>query len=353
MPLPEVDVSIVIPCRDDCASLLATLDAIAAQDHPEERRETIVVDGTRGGECQEAIRGRGARLLRDSGLGPAAARNLGIRAARGRIVAFTDADCVPRFDWLTRLMAPFEQDDGLAGVAGAMRLPRETLIGRLEDNDARWRYGGYITSNVAYRRSVLLGVGGFDETLRCAEDYDLAWRILDAGRRIAHEPRAVVLHAPPEVQGTLVGYLAKQFWYARSDVPAHALAFARWRARPEASGSRGALVGARGSFQQAAFVLGIGLGVALRSPGLVGAAFAGIVASSARDVARSLSAVGAGAEEVLTMTGVESAKRLVRGVGTLAGVARLALPAALPALSARGVAAWRARARAPHLAVPA
>jgi hypothetical protein len=352
MPSRDVDVSVVIPCRDDHLSLLVALDAIAAQDFPASRREVIVVDGGGGEAADTAIRARGARLLSDGGRGPSAARNVGIDAARGDVVAFTDADCVPRFDWLTRLVDPFTQTAEVGGVAGGMRMPRRTLIGRMEDNDARCRYRGYITSNVAYRREVLLEVGGFDEDLVCAEDYDLAWRVMDAGHRIEREPRAIVLHATPEVDGSLSRYLAKQHWYARSDVPAHARALARWHASPDAEGSRRGLHGARDSAQHAAWVLALGVGVALRSPLILGAALVGGAAAAARHVAHSATQVGAGMDELVAMTAVEAAKRLVRGAGTLAGLAQLARPVRpLPFTLARGSGPWSAPRQPP--AIPA
>ena len=234
-------VTVVVACRDEVATLPACLDALEAQDHHD--FEVLAIDGCSTDGSTELLRSRRVRVLNDTGNGPAGARNVGIEAARGEIVAFTDADCVPRFDWLAWLVARFEEPT-VAGVAGGLRLPRDTLLGRLEDNDARLHYAGYITSNVAYRRSVLREVGGFDPTLRCAEDYDLAWRILDHGHRIVHEPRAVVLHNPPELENGLPSYLAKQFWYARHDIPTHALALARaWQAAGPAYGSGAAAAG--------------------------------------------------------------------------------------------------------------
>ncbi|HWH07563.1 MAG TPA: glycosyltransferase, partial [Candidatus Thermoplasmatota archaeon] len=232
-----VAISVVVPCRNEAASLRACLDALALQDYPRDRFEVIVVDGGSTDGCADVARARGTRLLADRGEGPAAARNLGIRAAQGGIVAFTDADCMPRPDWLTRVAEVFAEDPGVAGVAGALRMPRETFLGRLEDDEARAHYRGVITSNVSYRRAALLDVGGFDESLQCAEDYDLAWRLVDAGHRVVHDPRPVVVHSPPEVHGSVAGYLRKQLWYAESDVPAHVRAFRRRRGSRDAAGS--------------------------------------------------------------------------------------------------------------------
>lgn len=319
------DISIVIPCRNERGTIEACLDAIAAQDYPGSRFEVLAVDGhSTDGSC-EVLRARGLRILRDPGRGPAAARNVGVQHARGRIVAFTDADCVPRFDWLSRLVEPFADAPDVGAVAGAMRMPRDTLLGRLEDNDARVHYRGYITSNIAYRRDVLLQVGGFDETLLCAEDYDLAWRVLDAGFRIERAPEAVVRHHPPELAGPPRRYLAKQFWYARQDVPAHARALARaWRARGRSPGSTRALAGALDALHASAWLAGAGLGLMLRAPAVVAGTLAGASLTAARHVVHTVADVGEGAWEAAPMVALETTKRLVRGAGTLAGLADLA-----------------------------
>lgn len=345
-----IDVSIVIPCRNERDTIEACLDAIAAQDYPASRFEVLVVDGqSTDGSC-DVLRARGLRILRDPGRGPAAARNVGIHHARGRIVAFTDADCVPRFDWLSRLVDPLNDAPDVGGVAGAMRMTRDTLLGRMEDNDARVHYRGYITSNIAYRRDVLLEVGGFDETLLCAEDYDLAWRVLDAGHRIERAPEAVVRHHPPELAGPPRRYLAKQFWYARMDVPAHARALARaWRARGRSPGSTSALAGGLDALHASAWFTGAALGVLLKAPVVVAGTLAGASLTAARHVVHTVADVGEGAWEAAPMVALETTKRLVRGAGTLVGLADLARSRASRRLTPVVSSSW---ARAPALPEP-
>lgn len=314
--MPEF--TVIIAVRDEVKTLPACLDAIEGQDFDRAEVETLVVDGGSTDGCDDLVAARGLPLLRDGGSGPGAARNIGLRAARGDIIAFTDADCIPRFDWLSRLSAAF-RDPAIHGVAGGMRMPRETLLGRMEDNDARQYYSGYVTANVAYRREVLLDVGGFDEGLRCAEDYDLAWRVLDAGYRIEHVPTALVLHDQPEVGQDLRTYLAKQFWYARCDVATQARAMARGTSvgTPLARG------GFRSSLWNSAALVGAVAGLALRSPAIVATALGMTSFTSARHVVGAATDAGG---EVVPMVAVEAMRRLVRGAGTLAGLASLGLP---------------------------
>lgn len=319
-------VSVVIPVRNERRTLGACLDALAMQDHPPSRVEILLVDGCSTDGSLELAAERGVRILHDPGRGPGAARNVGIEAAQGHIVAFTDADCVPRFDWLTRIVARFEADPTLAGVAGAMRLPRGTIVGRFEDNDARLRYLGYITSNVAYRRDALVEIGGFDESLACAEDYDLAWRLLDRGHRIAHEPDAIVLHDPPETSSGVRVYLQKQFWYARHDVPAHVQALRRaWRATGPCAGSQLAGRGMIDALGSAGWTLASCGGLAARSGPVAGLALGAILASSAARVGQTLAEIGEGARDAPAMAALDVAKRLARGAGTLVGLGDAAL----------------------------
>lgn len=337
--------SVVIPCRDEHARLAACLDALAAQDFPRHGFEVVVVDGGATLAPGALALDPGIQLLRDEGRGPAAARNLGIRASRGEIVAFTDADCVPRFDWLSRLDDALREEPDAAGMAGGLRLPRRSILGRLEDNDARVRYAGYITSNVAYRRDALDAVGGFDETLRCAEDYDLAWRILEAGMRIGRAPQATVLHDPPELADGLRPYLAKQFWYARHDVPAHARALRRGATAPRA--------GVRSALANSAWASAATVGLFARRPILGLASLAGAGFLAARDVAEAVEAVGEGEDEIVALSLVESAKRLVRGAGTIVGLVELGRPSSIRALRSAGPSPWMPRLRAPQARSPA
>ena len=332
--------SVVVPCRDERERLSACLSALEGQDMPAGAFEMVVVDACADGHAAEIAK-RGVRVVADERRGPGAARNIGIRQARGDVIAFTDADCVPRFDWLSKLDEAFRADPDAAGFAGALRLPRATLIGRLEDADARVNYDGFITSNIAYRRDVLESVGGFDETLPCAEDYDLAWRILDAGHRIERAQDAIVLHDPPEVHAPLGPYLAKQFWYARHDVPAHVRALGRvWRATGATRGSDRAAAGLVEALARSSAVAAATAAAGARSPGLLGIAAAATLVSSARHVARTVARVGEGASELPGMALVETAKRAARGLGTLVGLAELARPSSVRALRQAGPAAW-------------
>lgn len=139
-------------------------------------------------------------ILRSGGGGPAAARNTGWQACRTDWVVFLDDDVVVTDDWVAQLAADLAQPATVGGVSAvisvplpATRRPTDWERGTSGLETARW-----ITADMAYRRPVLLCVGGFDERFPRAfrEDSDIALRIVDAGfaivpgrRRTTHPVR--------------------------------------------------------------------------------------------------------------------------------------------------------------------
>ena len=197
MTAADTAFSVVVPSVGR-PSLRVLLDGLAAQTGPAPDL-VVVVDDRRGRDgaddpCEAACgaareAGLPVRLVRSGGRGPAAARNAGWRRARSPWVAFVDDDVELPLDWSTRLVA----DLGAAGAdVGAVqgrihvplptdRQPTDWERGTAGLADAQW-----ITADMAYRRSALEQVAGFDERFPRAfrEDADLALRVVDAGWRI-------------------------------------------------------------------------------------------------------------------------------------------------------------------------
>jgi len=137
---------------------------------------------------------------------------VGIRAASGELVAFTDGDCIADREWLKELEKGFVGPD-VAGVGGDQRSPEDEsstgkslqeflkAIGFMTD----YIKTGNLTKetdhnpscNAAYRRSVLEKVGGFDESLWPGEDVELDLRIRRSGHKLMYNPCAVVGHYRP------------------------------------------------------------------------------------------------------------------------------------------------------------
>jgi len=111
--MSQLDVSVVIPTRNRETRLRFALEALAAQTLPRERFEVVVV---RASDAEEPLvsapPGLPVRFLACPP-GPAAQRNLGWRAARAPLIAFTDDDCRPAPDWLERLVAAADSSGGI------------------------------------------------------------------------------------------------------------------------------------------------------------------------------------------------------------------------------------------------
>ena len=197
-------VSVVIPTVGR-PSLAVLLDVLAAAQRGRRPTEVLVVDDRRGGGLALPVPAGLAgitRVLSGRGAGPAAARNVGWRAARHPWVAFLDDDVRPDPDWFRRLDADLDVADGVGGVQGRVRVP---LPARRAPTDwercthglvaARW-----ITADMAYRRVALAAVGGFDERFPRAyrEDTELAYRVAAAGWRLAAGRRRVTHPVRPE-----------------------------------------------------------------------------------------------------------------------------------------------------------
>ncbi|WP_176451574.1 glycosyltransferase [Enemella dayhoffiae] len=209
-------VSVVVPYFRDQAGLDRIVAALEAQDHPRELLELVVADdgSPEPPRLETALR---HRLVRqdDHGFRAAAARNLGLAAAEGEVVAFLDGDCVPEPGWLTALtrlpaLAPEALVVGRREHrSGGRVLPDPGWLADgyaatanlLHADDGSWRF--MISANLAGHREFLRELGGFDGSLvgYGGEDWELAARAWSAGALLAHEPAAVVVHDGPDWAG--------------------------------------------------------------------------------------------------------------------------------------------------------
>ncbi len=206
---PSVVASVVIPVRNSAGRLRECLAALCRQTLPDPFEVVVVDDGST--EDLEPVHAEFKSQLaaltwqrHAVNRGPATARNTGIERARGEIVVFTDADCVPDRTWLAAMLAPFHQPE-VVGVKGCYRTRQTDMAARCAQVEFMERYRNLQaapnidfvdTYSGAYRRAALQAVGGFDTSFPVPdnEDVDLAWRVLEHGGRFAFASDAIVFH---------------------------------------------------------------------------------------------------------------------------------------------------------------
>ena len=177
-------ISVVVIVRNEEKFIRHCLEGILGQSVRD--FEVVVIDNGSTDGTDDIIRsfddGR-IRYYRDEGEpGMAELRNRGIRRSSGEYVFFTDGDCVPYRHWLEEGLAVLEGED-VVGVEGKTYYEAPQMVTISDWNVRQLTPGAYMTCNVAYARSVLDGVNGFDPAFRRGhEDRDLAFRVLDHGR---------------------------------------------------------------------------------------------------------------------------------------------------------------------------
>ncbi len=215
-------VSVVVCARNAATTILECLDSLERCDYP--ALDVIVCDDGSDDGTAELAAGFPFRLLSLRHVGLSAARNAGTLAARGEIVAFLDADAACHVDWPYHLALSLEEPS--VGGTGGPNLPVNSapFVERavaaspgsavevlLSHNRAEHVPG----CNMAFRKSVLEEIGGFDPVYRTAgDDVDVCWKLLDRGWQIAFAPAAQVSH---HRRDTIRGYLRQQRGYGKAE----------------------------------------------------------------------------------------------------------------------------------------
>ena len=227
----------IVPARNAAATIGRTLAALGAQDISAPY-EVIVADDGSDDRTREVVRRSGvAELVEAAGRGAAAARNLGAAAARGEILAFTDADCFPTRRWLREGVAALAGADLAQGAVRPDPVAARGAFDRTVWVDGRG--GLYETANLLVRRPLFDSLGGFEELLAggrgrpLGEDVWFGWRARRAGARVVYREAALVHHAVlPRGPGAYVGERARRRHFpalvARIPELRGELLFARW-----------------------------------------------------------------------------------------------------------------------------
>ncbi|HEY2301135.1 MAG TPA: HAD-IIIA family hydrolase [Acidimicrobiales bacterium] len=201
MTTPPLTVDVVIPTIGR-PSLARLLEALAAASGPRPAAITVVDDRINRPEPLTVGSHREVTVVLGRAAGPASARNIGWRLGSADWVAFLDDDVIPGPRWLDELAADLialENDVGGSQARLQVPLPTDRRPTDWERNVAGLATARWATADMAYRRSALAAVGGFDERFPRAyrEDADLAVRVQAAGFRLVIGARSVSHPVPP------------------------------------------------------------------------------------------------------------------------------------------------------------
>ena len=230
-------ISVVVCSYNGSRTLRDCLEGLQRLQYPD--FEVIVVDDGSKDATPEIARQYRCRLIRTENRGLSSARNTGMEAATGEIVAYTDDDARPDPHWLYYLADAYRRttDAGVGGpnivppgdgwiaqcVAASPGGPAHVL---LSDQEAEHIPG----CNMSFRKSALQAIGGFDVRYRAAgDDVDLCWRLSERGMKIGFRAGAMVWH---HRRGEVRTYWKQQVGYGRAE----ALLEAKWPERYNALG---------------------------------------------------------------------------------------------------------------------
>jgi glycosyltransferase involved in cell wall biosynthesis len=215
-------ISVIVCTYNGARTIRDCLEGLRRVDYP--GFEVIVVNDGSTDDTAAIVREYGFRMISGRNQGLSHARNVGLRAASGEIVAYIDDDAYPDPDWLRYLAAGFigsthvgiggpnvpPPGDGLVAesVANAPGGPIHVL---LSDREAEHIPG----CNMAFRRDALLAIGGFDPQFRTAgDDVDVCWRLREREGTLGFHPGAVVWH---HRRNSVRAYLKQQMGYGRAE----------------------------------------------------------------------------------------------------------------------------------------
>lgn len=205
VPARWPSVTVVIPVHGDRGRFALTTAALAAQDYPGDFDVVVADNGDNHGLDTAMAPLATASLVHEPRPGSYAARNAALPHARGEVLAFTDGDCLPRPEWLTRGVSELLAADGPAFVGGGIQLfpadPDRPTLAELWDCANGLRQDRYVqeqgwaaTANMITTRETFDAVGPFADRLKSGGDREWGERAVAGGVRPVFAASAVVDH---------------------------------------------------------------------------------------------------------------------------------------------------------------
>ncbi|MFC2162159.1 glycosyltransferase [Candidatus Altiarchaeota archaeon] len=195
-------VSVIVPTYNRGGMLGDCIGSLQQQSYP--NLEIILVDDGSTDDTLKVLEEYAGederiRVFSQENNGSYSARNLGIKESKGGIICFTDDDCIVDKEWVSRLVAAYD-DERVGGVGGQIiAYPPENMIERYCDEigllgQERLSSVYFMTANASYRMSVLEEVGGFDTYFKSSGDADMGVMVHERGYATKYARDAVIHH---------------------------------------------------------------------------------------------------------------------------------------------------------------
>lgn len=224
-------VSVVVPVYNDAGRIGKCIEALLAQTYPRHKYEILVVDNGSTDETRTVVGQYPCTLLIEHSIQSSyAARNAGIKSATGGVIAFTDSDCIPREDWLERGVTNLLGVSNCGLVGGRINVffrnavrPNavelyDSITGFNQKEDVERHHFGS-TANVFTFKSVLDGVGFFNDNLKSGGDNEWGRRVFSCGYAQIYADDVVVAHPArysfrqlQRRHARLIGGCYEQYW---------------------------------------------------------------------------------------------------------------------------------------------
>jgi len=216
--LPHI--TVIVPVLNGEKVIGSCIKSLLNLDYPSQKLEIIVVDNNSTDRTAKIIKSLPVKYIFEEKIGISAARNAGIKQAKGEIIVFTDSDCLVNKNWLKEHVKS-HVDKSIAAVGGFVKDKKS------ENIYERWSEKTYFVSpiedfvdsiigcNMSFRAGFLKG-HFFDENIVYgADESDLCQRVLKAGFKIYYNPKAIVLH---KHRSTLLAIIKKYFRLGKGEI---------------------------------------------------------------------------------------------------------------------------------------
>ena len=242
-------VSIIVTVKNEESYISNLFTSMASLDYPKDRVETIVVDGGSTDRTISIVSSYSWIKLITSQCSHSEGINIGVKNARGEIIACTDGDCILDKDWLKNIVKHFEANP-IIGAVGGPYLPskqKELFAETFAYYSQSWfpRTTGYTmnpfklgTGNVAFRRRLFDEIGWFDESIgmgtskiKGGNDNDFNFRIMDAGYKLFFADDVVIFHKFRGFRDNSGEEFRRGIYSTRYYKQEHAHVSAMWRLR--------------------------------------------------------------------------------------------------------------------------